>query len=135
MKESTLLGKLLPSHPDILPILEEIREKYQIPPISPSDDSLKELLKFGLEIDMKKVTFDTCQRMANILIKTVTLFFDRAIVKGNIPGVRGDVLGLANRRQPVDLLRNASWDWSAREHAAGPGTLRRTRGTCPGGDG
>lgn len=41
MKEAHLLGKLLPSHPDILPILEEIREKYQIPEISPTDNSLK----------------------------------------------------------------------------------------------
>jgi hypothetical protein len=33
MKEAKLLGKLLPSYPDILPILEEISEKYRIPPI------------------------------------------------------------------------------------------------------
>jgi hypothetical protein len=41
MKETKLLGKLLPSHPDILPILVEIREKYHIPEISPIDNSLK----------------------------------------------------------------------------------------------
>jgi hypothetical protein len=33
MKESEFLGKLLPGHPDIKPIIENIREKYQIPPI------------------------------------------------------------------------------------------------------
>jgi hypothetical protein len=31
MKESELLGKLMPGHPDILSIIENIREKYQIP--------------------------------------------------------------------------------------------------------
>jgi hypothetical protein len=35
MQETKLLGKLLPSHPDILSILEEIREKYKISEISP----------------------------------------------------------------------------------------------------
>ena len=49
MKETELPGKVRPSHPDILSILEEIREKYQIPPIAPHDDSLKELLKYGLD--------------------------------------------------------------------------------------
>lgn len=51
MKEVQLFGKLLPTHPDILPILDEIREKYKIKDIKPDDDSLKELLKFGLDID------------------------------------------------------------------------------------
>jgi len=30
MKESELVGKLLPGHPDLLPIIENFREKYQI---------------------------------------------------------------------------------------------------------
>ena len=34
MKEAQLFGKLLPTLPEILPIPEEIREKYQIPEIS-----------------------------------------------------------------------------------------------------
>jgi len=28
MKETELLGKLLPGHPDVFPIIENIREKY-----------------------------------------------------------------------------------------------------------
>jgi hypothetical protein len=55
MNETQLLGKLLPSHPDILPILEEIRKKYQIPEISPMDDSLKILLEYGSEIDREAI--------------------------------------------------------------------------------
>jgi len=35
MKESELLGKLMPGHPDIFPIIENIREKYQIPEVRP----------------------------------------------------------------------------------------------------
>ncbi len=35
MKETQLLTSLLPAHPDILPILKEIREKHNIPEIDP----------------------------------------------------------------------------------------------------
>ena len=38
MKETELLGTLMPPHPDILPIIENIREKYQIPEVSPEDE-------------------------------------------------------------------------------------------------
>ena len=37
MKEAQLFGKLRPTIPEILPILEDIREKYQIPEIAPSE--------------------------------------------------------------------------------------------------
>ena len=38
MKESELLGSLMPGHPDIFPIIENIRAKYQIPEMTPGDD-------------------------------------------------------------------------------------------------
>ena len=44
MKESELLGKLMPGHPDILPKMENIREKYQIPEVRPEDEYITELL-------------------------------------------------------------------------------------------
>jgi hypothetical protein len=47
MKHELFFGKLLPSHPLILPILEDIRVKYQIPEISPTDDSLEYYLKLN----------------------------------------------------------------------------------------
>jgi hypothetical protein len=38
MNEAELLGELFPSHPDIIPIIQNIREKYEIPEVSPEDD-------------------------------------------------------------------------------------------------
>jgi len=38
MQETELLGKLMPGHPDILPIIENLRKKYQIPEVRPEDD-------------------------------------------------------------------------------------------------
>jgi hypothetical protein len=43
MKESQLLRTLLPSLPDFIPILQEIREKYNLPEISPDDDPITEI--------------------------------------------------------------------------------------------
>jgi len=63
MKETQLFGKLLPSHPDILPILEEIREKYQIPEISPYDDSLRVFLEYDLEIGWGDVHGEILERL------------------------------------------------------------------------
>jgi hypothetical protein len=63
MKEARLFGKLLPTHPDILPVLEEIRENYNIKDIKPEDDSLKELLEFGLDIDWDAVHAEILERL------------------------------------------------------------------------
>jgi hypothetical protein len=43
MLESKLLGTLLPSLPDFIPILHAIREKYNLPEISPDDDPITEI--------------------------------------------------------------------------------------------
>jgi hypothetical protein len=43
MKESEFLGTLLPSHPDFFPIVQSIREKYNLPEISPDDEAIKEI--------------------------------------------------------------------------------------------
>lgn len=45
-------------------------------------------------------SFDKRQKLVDLLINSVTLFSDKAIVKGNIPVVRGDVLSLATNRLP-----------------------------------
>lgn len=50
MKESDLLGKLMPGHPDVLPIIENIREKYQIPEFRPEDEDITELLLTNQEV-------------------------------------------------------------------------------------
>ena len=44
MKETELLGKLMPGHPDLLPIIENIRGKHQIPEVRPEDDDITQVL-------------------------------------------------------------------------------------------
>ncbi len=43
MQESKLLGTLLPSSPDFLPIVRQMREKYGLPEIDRDDDPITEL--------------------------------------------------------------------------------------------
>ena len=63
MKEAQLFGKLLPTLPPILPIMEEIRDKYQIPEISPQDDSLKFLVQYGLDLDWDKIHGEILEKL------------------------------------------------------------------------
>jgi hypothetical protein len=42
MKESQFIGTLMPSHPDFQPIIEQIREKYQLPEVDPEGNPTKE---------------------------------------------------------------------------------------------
>jgi hypothetical protein len=35
IKETKLLGSLIPSHPDLIPIIQNFKEKYNIPEINP----------------------------------------------------------------------------------------------------
>ena len=55
MIENQVFGKLLPTNESIMLILEEIRKKYQIPEISPSDDGMEILLRHELEFDWKAI--------------------------------------------------------------------------------
>ncbi len=38
MKETKFLGTLMPARPDLIPIVEAMRKKYNLPEISPDDD-------------------------------------------------------------------------------------------------
>jgi hypothetical protein len=51
MQIKKLLGKLTPAHPDFIPILQTIREKYDLPEIVPGDETLAEILGAEAEID------------------------------------------------------------------------------------
>jgi len=51
-------GSLMPSHPYILPVLEVIREKYNIPETAPGDDTLAEILGSENEIDLEALHQD-----------------------------------------------------------------------------
>ena len=41
MKESALLGDLFPSHPEIIPIIRDIREKYQLTEVDLDGERMK----------------------------------------------------------------------------------------------
>ncbi len=43
MKEAQFIGSLMPSHPDFQPIIEQIREKYQLPEVDPKGEPIKEI--------------------------------------------------------------------------------------------
>jgi len=65
MKETELLGKLMPGHPDIFPIIENIREKYSIPPVDLEDD-IDEILLTRDDIDWDAVKQDIDAQVKNI---------------------------------------------------------------------
>jgi hypothetical protein len=44
MQITNALGKLTPAHPDLMPILVSVREKYNIPEIAPGDPTLAEIV-------------------------------------------------------------------------------------------
>lgn len=58
MKESELLGKLMPGHPDILPIIENIREKYQLPEVDPEGEPIKEIYLVDKLISLEEFLYD-----------------------------------------------------------------------------
>lgn len=55
MKETQFLGTLLPSSPDFLPIIQELRDKHNLSEISPDDDGMKEILLSGENIDWQAI--------------------------------------------------------------------------------
>jgi len=65
MHINKLLGQLTPAHPDIIPILKTIREKYNLPEIAPGDDTLAEILGGENEIDLKVLHQDIETELRN----------------------------------------------------------------------
>ena len=43
MQKSKLISTLLPSSPDFQPIIQAIREKYELPEVNPEDDLIEEI--------------------------------------------------------------------------------------------
>lgn len=66
MKEIKLISALLPSHPDLQPILIDIREKNNIPDIDPGDDSITEILLSDDEINWEEIKFELSSRIREI---------------------------------------------------------------------
>jgi hypothetical protein len=71
VKEAELLGKLLPGHPDILPIIENIREKYQIPAVNPEDEDITHILLTNYDIP-----WDAVRRDIDDQVHEIPLFSD-----------------------------------------------------------
>ena len=67
MNEAELLGELFPSHPDIIPIIQNIREKYQIPEVRPEDD-INGILLARDDIDWEAVRQDIQAQVNNSAI-------------------------------------------------------------------
>jgi hypothetical protein len=42
MKVNKFLGSLIPTHPDLYPIVQQMRDKHNLPEISPDDDPITE---------------------------------------------------------------------------------------------
>lgn len=66
MLEADFFGKLLPTHPDITAIIRDIRCEYDIPEISPQDDSLRVFLRHHLDINWKAVHAQILQRLKDL---------------------------------------------------------------------
>jgi hypothetical protein len=66
MKEAKLIGSLLLSHEQFLPILNKIRDKYDIPEISPEDDGITEILLVDEDIDWDEVHQEIKEKINNL---------------------------------------------------------------------
>jgi hypothetical protein len=63
MKESKFLGTLLPSHPDLIPIVQAMREKYNLPEISPDDKPINEIFLGDETVSLEEFRQDIENRL------------------------------------------------------------------------
>ena len=66
MQINKLLGKLTPAHPDFLPILTSVREKYDIPEIAPGDETLAEIVGADNMPDVEAMRDDIEQELRKV---------------------------------------------------------------------
>ena len=88
MKESELFGKLFPGHPDLLPIIESIKEKYDIPEIEPRQDNITELILLDNPPDLDIVRQDFLERIQSnpdLLPKQLIPFYQSMKSLVNLP--------------------------------------------------
>ncbi len=76
MKETKFLGTLLPSSPDLFPIVEAVREKYGLHEVRPEDEPIKEFYLDGRLISVEELRQDVGERLRDSLS-----FFSPATVK------------------------------------------------------
>ena len=71
MQEDKLLGALIPSHPDIEPIIQAVREKYNLEIIYLDDDPIYEIFLGDENIPLEEFRLDIRSRILENLDKTV----------------------------------------------------------------
>ena len=107
MKESQLIGTLIPPHPDFQPIIQEIGQKYQLPEVDPDGEPITEIYLDGVSARyqraVKKADFAAREKLSNLLVNSVTLYAKKAIVQGNIPLFTDDVLIPPRERCTFDI--------------------------------
>ncbi len=77
MKESKFLGALIPSHPDFLPIIQAVREKYKLPEISPDDDPISEIYLGDEFVSYEEFR----QEIRNRILENIAAIFPENFVK------------------------------------------------------
>lgn len=53
MQETKLLGTPLPSSPDLIPIVRQLREKYGLPELGPDDEPITEIFLDGEPVPLE----------------------------------------------------------------------------------
>lgn len=77
-KEAELLGALLPSSPDYAPIIQAVREKYNLPEISPDDDPITEIYLGDEIVPIEEFRQDIRNRILENLEKIMSKnFFEK----------------------------------------------------------
>ena len=74
-KEAKFLGSLLQSHPDYLPIIQAIREKYSLAELMPDDDPIAEIYLGDEIISLDEFRFDIRNRILENLEQVMTESF------------------------------------------------------------
>lgn len=88
MQENKLFGALLPTHPDILPIIEAVKKKYDIPEINPNDEDFIEFLISNEEYDWQAIREEIEQRIReneNILPPAYGMLYKAIKASNNAP--------------------------------------------------
>jgi hypothetical protein len=108
MQEPKLLGTILPSSPDFLPIVRQLREKYGLPEIGPDDEPITEIF-----LDGEPVALEAFQQEIRSLVLGIPNLLppDAARILQQVRANAGKALSIPW----IDLIpeadRRAIWDF------------------------
>jgi len=69
MREAKFFGALMPTHIELQPIIQEIREKYNLPEVDPDGEPIKEIY-----LDDKEVSLEEFLKDITTLVENKTNF-------------------------------------------------------------